>query len=231
LIPAFANTRTEYLYFMSDSDLTEPKVFIIESLDFKDEEKKLFEGHIISDILRLSKIETKYYYVRTKKEFEKVVGLFYESNYRYLHISCHGGENKDAIWTTIDEISFSELGEILEVNLYHKRLFLSACSVVNKKLAEQVISKTQCYSIIGPKNDIAFRDAAIMWASFYHLMFNKNAKKMVREGLIENLQKVVNAFGQPLNYYSISKSKGFKNDVIKPNIIKADIQSEEKNIR
>jgi hypothetical protein len=201
---------------MSDKETTEPKVFIIESLDFEDEEKILFEGQIISSILRLSKIESRYYYVRTKKEFEKVIGLFYDSNYRYLHISCHGGLSKNSIWTTIDEISFEELGNILEHNLYHKRLFLSACSIVNKKLAEQVIPKTQCYSIIGPKNDIAFRDAAIMWASFYHLMFKKNSKKMLREGLIENMQKVVNTFGEPLNYYSISRSLGFKNDLIKP---------------
>ena len=58
---------------MSDNETTEPKVFIIESLDFEDEEKNLFEGQIISSILKLSKIESKYYYVRTKKEFEKVM--------------------------------------------------------------------------------------------------------------------------------------------------------------
>jgi len=96
-------------------------------------------------------------------------------------------------------------------------------------LAEQVIPKTNCYSIIGPRNDIAFRDAAIMWASFYHLMFKKNARQMLREGLIENLQKVVDTFNEPLNYYSISKSKGFKNDVIKPKLTKAE--TEERNIR
>lgn len=216
---------------MSDNETTEPKVFIIESLDFEDEEKNLFEGQIISSILRLSNIESKYYYVRTKKEFEKVIGLFYDSNYRYLHISCHGGAKKDSIWTTIDEIPFKELGNILEHNLYRKRLFLSACSVVNKKLAEEVIQKTQCFSIIGPKNDIAFRDAAIMWASFYHLMFKKNSKKMIREGLIQNMQKVVNTFSEPLNYFSISRSQGFKNDLIKPNLTATNIDNEEKNIR
>jgi len=52
---------------------------------------------------------------------------------------------------------------------------------------------------------------------------------MLREGLIENLQKVVDTFNEPLNYYSISKSKGFKNDVIKPKLTKAE--TEERNIR
>ncbi len=206
---------------MSKNETTEPKVFIIESLEFDDEEENLFEGHIISSILRLSKIESKYYYIRTKREFIEVLGLFYDSNFRYLHISCHGGKNKDSIWTTLDEIPFQELGEILESYLYRKRLFLSSCSVVNERLAEELIPKTNCYSIVGPKNDIEFRDAAIMWASFYHLMFKTDAKRMLRAELIENMQKVVNTFGVPMNYYSISRSKGFKRDIIKPSSIKS----------
>ncbi len=202
---------------MSYSETTKPKVFIIESLDFEDEEKKRFEGYIISDILRLSKIETKYYYIRTKSEFKEVISKFYDSDYRYLHISCHGGANGDSIWTTMDEIKFDELALILEGNLYRKRLFLSSCSVVNQKLAKTVIPKTECFSIIGPKKDIEFRDAAIMWASFYHLMFKKNKKNMFRDGLMENMQKVVDAFGQQLNYFSISRRKGYTNTTIIPN--------------
>jgi hypothetical protein len=202
---------------MSDSETTKPKVFIIESLDFKDEEKKLFEGHIIANILQLSKIETKYYYVRTKSEFKEVISKFYDSNYRYLHISCHGGQNQDSIWTTLDEIHFDELAEILDGNLYKKRLFMSSCSVVNDKLANALIPKTNCYSIIGPKKDIEFRDAAIMWASFYHLMFKKNKRNMFRDGLIENMRKVVDTFGQPLNYFSSSRKFGFTNKTILPN--------------
>lgn len=197
--------------------MTEPKVFIIESLKFEDEDKSYFEGQIISEILRLSFVETKYYYVRTKKEFKKILGFFYESNYRYLHISCHGGQN--SIWTTFDEIKFDELGEMLKDLMFKKRLFLSACSVVNDEIAEAVISKSNCYSIIGPKNDIAFRDSAIMWASFYHLMFNDDTDdsvSMSRTKLLKNLQKVVNTFEQPLEYFSISKAKGTKSNLIKP---------------
>jgi len=100
-----------------------------------------------------------------------------------------------------------------------KRLFLSACSVVNDKIAKAVIPKSNCNSIIGPKNDIAFRDSAIMWASFYHLMFNDDTDDsaiMSRAKLLKNLQKVVNAFEQPLEYFSISKAKGTKSNLIKP---------------
>lgn len=195
---------------MSEKETTEPKVFIIESLDFDDEDNHRYEGLIISDILCLSNIECKYYYIRTKQELIEVINLFDKSNYRYLHISCHGGENQDSIWTTLDEISFKELGTILDPNLYHRRLFLSACSVVNMELAKEVIPKTECYSIIGPRHDIEFRDSAIMWASFYHLMFRENSDKMLREHLVQNLQKIVNAFGAPFDYYSHSRSEGIK---------------------
>ena len=208
---------------------TKAKVFIIESLGFEDEKKELYEGGILSDILRLSKIETQYFYIRTKKEFKKVVEIFEESNYRYLHISCHGGEN--SLCTTLDEIPYDELGEILKDSLFKKRLFLSACSAVNKKLAQSVIPKTKCYSIIGPDGDIAFSDATIMWASFYHLMFNENSQNMLSEGLVKNLQKVVDTFGESLNYYSISKSQGFKNIIIRLKRSRRKVKTEEDIIK
>lgn len=193
---------------------TEPKVFIIESLEFDDEEKGRYEGSILSDILRLSGIQTQYFYIRTSKELNEVLDIFQKSGYRYLHISCHGGEN--SIWTTLDEITYDELGLSLKNKLEKKRLFLSACSVVNKDMAKKIIPQTKCYSIIGPARDIGFNDAAIMWASFYHLMFKENSTSMIREGLLKNLQKVVDTFGEPLNYFSISKSREFKQNSIKP---------------
>jgi|WetSurMetagenome_2_1015567.scaffolds.fasta_scaffold437291_2 hypothetical protein len=197
---------------MTTTEKTEPKVFIIESLTFENEDMNLFEGHIISNILQLSNIESKYFYIRTKKEFEKVLELFEKSNYRYLHVSCHGGDN--SIWTTLDKISFEQLGVLTSTCLYHKRLFLSACSVVNLDLAKQIIPKTGCYSIIGPQKNIEFRDAAIMWASFYHLMFKEESTMMSRKDIINCLQKVVNTFQQPFCYYSSSKSLGIKSRII-----------------
>lgn len=208
---------------MSNLEKTEPKVFIIETLRFEDEERKLFEGNVISNILMLSDIECIYYYVRTKKEFKKVLGFFFASNYRYLHISCHGGEYQNSISTTLDEITFDELAKLLEGNFKNKRLFLSACSVVNQELAEKVIPTTNCYSIIGPKNKIAFRDAVIMWASFYHLMFDKGFIKMTRKQIIQSLQKVCDTFSEELNYYSISSSMSIKLKTVFPVVPKSNI--------
>jgi hypothetical protein len=185
---------------------TIPGVFIIESLTFENEDEQLFEGQVLSNILHLNDVKSQYYYIRTKKELISVLDIFYVSNFRYLHISCHGGNKK--IHLTLDEIPYPEFGTILESYLYKKRLFLSACSSVNMSLAQAVIPLSQCYSVIGPINAIEFKDAAIIWASFYHLMYKTNNANMLRDGLIENLQKIVNTFEEPLNYFSISKSKG-----------------------
>mgnify|MGYP002619507055 CR=1 FL=1 len=156
--------------------MTKPSIFIIESLTFDDEKKERFEGKFLSHILRLGGIETKYYYIRTKNELKVVLDKFYDSTYRYLHISCHGDKNTLAL--TLDEITHEEFGKLTEVYLYKKRLFLSACSATNRHLAEKVMPISNCYSIIGPANNIQFNDAAIIWAAFYHLIFKANERAM-----------------------------------------------------
>lgn len=77
---------------------TTPNVYIIESLYPNDEGNGRLEGVFLAQILRLHGKETKYSYVRTRKEFKAAVRDFKASGYRYLHISAHGDE--DGIDTT-----------------------------------------------------------------------------------------------------------------------------------
>jgi hypothetical protein len=88
-----------------------PEVFIIESLSFDDEEEEYYEGQIISKILKLNQKQSKYYYIRTKKELRVVLEKFRDSNYRYLHLSCHA--NRREMCTTLDSIPFDELSTLL----------------------------------------------------------------------------------------------------------------------
>jgi len=103
---------------------TIPEVFIVESLRFADEEQGYYEGQIISNILRLNQKQSKYYYIRTKIELRAVLEKFCDSNYRYLHLSCHA--NNRAMATTLDSIPFSELAPLLRPYLKERRLFVSA---------------------------------------------------------------------------------------------------------
>jgi hypothetical protein len=196
--------------------MTEANVFIIESLRLDDEKKHRFEGKFLSQILRLGNKKSMYYYIRTKKELGKILRLFGKSDYRYLHLSCHGDET--SISTTLDRISFSELNELVRPHVRDKRLFISACSAVNEHLAKTIIRSSKCFSIIGPAEDILFSDAAIIWASFYHLVFKEDPKKMKRESILPTLKNVANTFGISLNYFSISeKSKtGYKQEKVRP---------------
>lgn len=194
--------------------MSKASVFIIESLTFDDEENNRFEGKILSQILHLGEKESKYYYFRTKKELKKLLEMFGDSDYRYLHLSCHG--TSTSLRTTLDRITFSQFGNIVEPYLENKRLFISACEMVNYDLAEAVIPASKCWSIVGPDIEIEYSDAAIMWASFYHLTFKEDPKKMTRGSVKRALRKVVKAFGVPLNYYAKSKKDGIKPLLIKP---------------
>lgn len=177
---------------------TKAGVFIIESLRTKDELKQRFEGRILRDILVLSGKKTEYWYARTWKELtEELFQRFYDSKLRYLHISCHG--NKETISLTLDNISFEEFGEEIKPYLYERRLFFSACEVVNQKLQNAVMPGSDCYSLIGPKHEILMSDAVIMWATFYHLML-RDATAMKAQKIREALATIKKTFGVTFAY-------------------------------
>lgn len=64
-------------------------------------------------------------------------------------------------------------------------------------------------------NDIGFHDAAIIWASFYHIMFKENPNRMKRKDILPALRNIVNTFEISLNYFSNSTSP-YKKTIIKP---------------
>src|SRR5438477_12279503 len=99
---------------------TKPQVFIIESLKFDEETARLYEGQAISQMLALSTKACRYVYIRTKAELEAVLEQFWDSRYRYLHLSCHA--NSTEMGTTLDSIDFPALGKILEPYLDKRRL-------------------------------------------------------------------------------------------------------------
>src|SRR5258708_36248933 len=189
---------------------TKPSVFIIESLRFKDEKNGDLEGHVLQQILHLSEKEAEYVYIRTAQELEEVLDHFYESNYRYLHISCHGNTREIAL--TLDTLDFSQFGTMAQPVLKNRRLFVSACSVVNKEFARAVMPNSECQSIVGPTEAISFADAAMMWAAFYHLVFKMDPDAMNMEAIRSALEKTRDAFGIPFRYFakSASASAGFK---------------------
>jgi hypothetical protein len=197
---------------------TKPDVFIIESLDFDDEKEERFEGRIISQILALSGKSCKYFYIRTKRELENVLTLFAQSQYRYLHLSCHGNDNGKTMHMTLDAVPFSTLAPILTPHLRNRRLFLSACSMTNDALAKRLMPRSGCYSILGPEKTIRFPDAAIFWASLYHVLFTADSSVMTHEVIRATTQQTATMYGVPFNYIQRDKksAKGYSLRSIKP---------------
>lgn len=195
---------------------TVPDVFIIESLSPDDEGNGRFEGSSISHILRLHGKNPKYRYVRTREGFEEAVEEFGASKYRYLHISAHA-DTEGMCTTNQEEIDYDELGKLLEPYLEGKRLFLSACSMVHDDMAKEIIPKTNCYSVVGPKEDIEFSTAAVFWPAIYHLMFAHNGAAMQHRELKDNLGRVTDLFGVDIGYYSRSRKlkRGYTRDLLK----------------
>ncbi len=195
---------------------TRPDVFIIESLDPDDEGNGRFEGGSISHVLRLHGKEPKYRYVRTREKFEDAIKEFAKSNYRYLHISAHA-DAEGMCTTNQDEIDYDELADLLNPALRGKRLFLSACSMVHEDMAKEIVPKTGCFSVVGPREDIAFTAAAVFWPAIYHLMFTTNDSAMTHAVLKRNLEKITSLFGVEIGYFSRSKKlkRGYTKDILK----------------
>ena len=192
--------------------MSKPEVFIIESLEFDDEEEERFEGRILADILRLAGKKPIYYYVRTKQELVAVLDLFERSQYRYLHLSCHGDD--ESIATTLDEdVEFRELGEIMNPHLKGRRLFVSSCDVVNDQLAETLMS-SGCLSITGPTQEVGFAEAAMLWTSFYHLAFFRSENRWKGKDLRLILRELAPLLSMELAYYGIDSSSplGYRNE-------------------
>ncbi len=177
---------------------THASLFIVESVDFEDEAQGRLEGDILSQMLRLSGKQSEYRYIWTRQELQAVLPQFAALDLRYLHISCHG--NPGSLFTTLDEIKFDDLGKLLRPHLNGRRLFVSACEAVNSDLADVLMRKAGCNSIVGPATDVGFDEAAVMWAAFYHLMFRENPQAMKAAAIESALSRLIETFAVPMTY-------------------------------
>jgi hypothetical protein len=195
---------------------TTASVFIIESLDFEQEKDEWLEGQILKKILKLSRKDVEYRYIRTKQELPAVLQQFKDSGMRYLHISCHGRRN--ALVTTLEAISVAKFGKMVSPFLKERRLFVSACEATNDNLARHVLLGSGCRSLVGPDGDVLFNDAAIVWAAFYHLMFKQDPDAMNNLAIQQALRAVSDTFSVGMRFYAPSKRdpRGFSDKVFAP---------------
>jgi len=175
--------------------MSEYGVFIVESLRGDD----YFDGESLSEILELSRIPNIYNEVHSISEFRDAISKFKKSNFRYLHLSCHA--DMDGIQINGEDISNFELSKLFKNKIVKKRVFLSACKGGNRNLATVVISKCNGRSVIGTPIDLDFDKAALFWPSFYHVINNSDKDKMNKSNIKITLERCVDLFEIPINYY------------------------------
>ena len=180
---------------------TIPETFILESLTIENEENQELDGKLLYRTLKLQGKNPKYFYFRTKREFENLVNKFYSSGYRYLHLSCHGSEAR--IDTTLDPISFDELSKLVRKKLQNRRLFISGCYTGNKLLCEKVSDSNRgIFSIIAPTQKLFFNQTIPFWSSFYYLMDADSETGGMKKARIEFVLKhLTQTFNLKLAYY------------------------------
>jgi hypothetical protein len=174
-------------------------VFIIESTSELDEEENRQEGMALRAILQLAKRPVLYRYIRTEKELKQMLQQFHGTTFRYLHLACHG--NRSAIALTYDDLTLRRLADVLAPFMDKRRVFISACQAAQRPLAEPLLNVSTCNSVVGPADDIGFRDAAIAWASFYVLMSKIDPERMVRADIERNLDRVCNFYRVSFNAF------------------------------
>ena len=121
--------------------------------------------------------------------------MFRQSNYRILHISCHG--NRDTIRFSDEYVDYNSFAELTRGYLKSRRIFFSACELGNRNLAQALFKFSKgMHSFVAPQNSVPFHIASAFWVSFYTNYFNAcvNNKNLTHRELLDGLKPLTRYF-------------------------------------
>ena len=189
------------------SNITKPETFILESLDHEDEKATRLDGKILYDVLKLQGKKPLYYYFRTQRELIEFAKIFRESGYRYLHLSCHGGD--DIVQYTFGNSSYKDFANIFDKKLHNRRLFVSGCNLGNMAFAQEIFATNGgMYSITAPTKKVYFDQSISFWSAFYYMMHAWDSSMMKKKRLNQVLTQLATLFGMPLAHYFRDTGQG-----------------------
>jgi len=182
------------------SQITTPEVFIVESLDMKNERAGCHDGKLLFDTLVLYGRKPQYYYFRTTRELRELSKIFRDSGYRYLHLSCHGSTSN--LEFTFGSVTFVEFAQTFEDKLEHRRMFISGCELGNIDFASALFDKNGgMYSLTGPTKKVFFDQALTFWNSFYYLMDSIDPMYMKKDAIDSVLNKICPLFEIEIGHF------------------------------
>lgn len=189
------------------SNITKPETFILESLEHEDEKQDRLDGKILYDVLKLHGKKPLYYYFRTQRELIEFAKIFRESGYRYLHLSCHGGD--DIVQYTFGSSSYNDFAGIFDKKLHNRRLFVSGCNLGNMAFANEIFAVNGgMYSVTAPTKKIYFHQSVSFWSAFYYMMHAWDSSMMKKKRLNQVLTQLATMFEMPLAHYFRDTSHG-----------------------
>lgn len=179
--------------------LTNPEVFIIESLPDADPH----DGKVLFDILTMMGKKPIYREVKDADDFEVALEEYKVSQYRFLHISCHGNESQIAFKNgMVDYLGFGNL--FANHRLPVTRIFFSACCLGNPDLAKAIISSnTAIHSVTAPRHPIAFTCSLVSWSVFYTKAFNWNENGISEKTILMTMRQISNLMLTEFNVSSL----------------------------
>lgn len=186
--------------------LTQSEVFIIESLP----DTHPHEGENLCAILQMMKKTPIYRSVKNADEFEKAIDEYKNSQYRYLHISCHGDKSLIcfADKSYVDYLGFGHLF-VKDVHpLPMTRIFFSACCLGNPELSKIIMSSNPAiHSIVAPRKRIPFSTALAVWSTFYVKAFSWNQRGISEKTILMTMRQISNLFLTEFNVSSLHTDK------------------------
>jgi hypothetical protein len=189
---------------------TKVGLFVVESRKIKEEAKGKRQGLVLTEMMALLGIKSEYRYIRTQKELEEMVSQYYDSKFRYLHFSMHGvtdgkGKPVGKFSFALDRVTYDAFCKPLLWDIANKegkrRLFISACHVMEDLIDYFEARNNSFVSIIFPSEKIETSVAPLAWATFYHNMFTLEKRSMSNAHIKENLNNVCRFFGVRFKAY------------------------------
>lgn len=172
---------------------SKPEVFVIEGLRDEDFRARRADGYILYRQLQLLGKKPRYVVVAGLNEFKAAMVMFRLSNYRMLHVSCHG--TCDSVALGGENVDYDTFAEATKSCLKSRRITFSACGLGNRDLAQRLFCLNKgMHSFVAPVERIEFDVASALWVPFY-TKFLRSGAKLKHTSLEDVLSPLVDYWG------------------------------------
>lgn len=150
------------------------------------------EGNLLYEFLRMmipEKIDLWY----DLRSYDDIFSTIATNYHKFLHISTHGGVDKDdKVFLQFPrnmKIYSEDLVDIKGLNSRH--VLITACEAGHSSFIEELYDNTKVESVIAPQNEIIFEDSAMWCINYYYQLFrndldvNKTFRYMQRKFYIQ----------------------------------------------